>query len=262
MSGNVGAQYTPAAGWAQAVTYRRDILGETTWQGAVAAALGGDGSTAANGFWAALNIATTQRLPLLFFVEDNGYAISVPAEYQNARANIADALAAFAHLRLLQGDGTDPAEAAETIAAAVDYVRSGQGPCLLRLSVVRLSGHSFTDNQAYKTPEIRAAEAARDPLARLRAFRRELDWESLEKDVATELSIAFQAARESPEPNPASAVRFVFFEGSPQRVGGLLPEDAGLPANSSEEPDKAGPRLNLIDAVRRALDCELERNPR
>ena len=170
MSGNVGAQYSPAAGWAQAIVYRQTSLGQAEWRGAVAAALGGDGSTAANGFWAAINIASTLRLPMLFFIEDNGYAISVPGSAQNARANIAESLASFSNLIILQGDGTDPADAAAKIAAAVASVRAGQGPCLLRLSVVRLSGHSFTDNQAYKTPELRAAEEARDPLRHLRAF--------------------------------------------------------------------------------------------
>ncbi len=133
MSGDVGAQYSPAAGWAQAIQYRSRVLQEAGWQGAMAAALGGDGSTAANGFWAALNIATTLRLPMLFFIEDNAYAISVPSHLQNAQANIADSLASFPNLRVLQGDGTDPPDAAEKIAQAVDFVRAGQGPCLLRL---------------------------------------------------------------------------------------------------------------------------------
>ena len=70
-SGDVGAQYTPAAGWAQAIYYRRHVLDEPEWEGAIAVALGGDGSTAANGFWAALNIVTTLNLPMLFFIEDN-----------------------------------------------------------------------------------------------------------------------------------------------------------------------------------------------
>ena len=81
-SGDVGAQYTPAAGWAQAITYHRDILGETGWDGALAAAMGGEGSMASNGFWAALNIATTLGLPMLFFIEDNGFGISMPSPFK------------------------------------------------------------------------------------------------------------------------------------------------------------------------------------
>ena len=262
MSGDVGAQYSPAAGWAQAIQYRARVLEEPEWQGALAAAMGGEGSTAANGFWAALNIATPLRLPMLFFIEDNGYAISVPSHLQNAQSNIAASLSAFPNLHVLQGDGTDPADAAEKIAQAVDYVRGGHGPCLLRLSVVRLSGHSFTDNQAYKSAELRAGEEARDPLGRLRAFCHELDWPALERDVDREVRAALDAAQQQGEPDPAGATRHVFFEGLPPQVGGLLPEGAQLPPGSAEPEPAAGPRLNLLDAVRRTLEAELARNPR
>lgn len=262
MSGNVGAQYSPAAGWAQAIVYRSKILQDSAWDGAVAAALGGEGSTAANGFWAAINIATTLRLPMLFFIEDNGYAISVPGAFQNAHANIADSLASFSNLHLLQGDGTDPADAAQKIGAAVDYVRGGQGTCLLRLSVVRLSGHSFTDNQAYKSAEIRAAEAARDPLAHLRAYLPNLDWESLERAVDDEIAAGLEVAEAAPDPDPESATKHVFFEGVPQKVGGLLPEGAATSLGNSQIPAESGPRINMLDAIRRALDAELARNPR
>jgi len=74
-SGDVGAQYTPAAGWAQAITYHREVLKQAEWEGAVAVAMGGEGSTAANGFWAALNIVTTMRLPMIFSIENNNYGL-------------------------------------------------------------------------------------------------------------------------------------------------------------------------------------------
>ena len=74
-SGDVGAQYTPAAGWAQAITYHREVLKHAEWEGAVAVAMGGEGSTAANGFWAALNIVTTMRLPMIFSIENNNYGL-------------------------------------------------------------------------------------------------------------------------------------------------------------------------------------------
>src|SRR5215831_12717907 len=80
--GGVGAQYTPAAGWAQAIRYRHETLGDDTYSRSIAILLGGDASTATNGFWAALNIATTLGLPMLFYIEDNGFGISVPARLQ------------------------------------------------------------------------------------------------------------------------------------------------------------------------------------
>lgn len=262
MSGDVGAQYSPAAGWAQAIRYRAGALGEADWQGAMAAALGGDGSTAANGFWAALNIATTLRLPLLFFIEDNHYAISVPGHLQNAQANIAASLASFPDLHVLEGDGTDPPEAAARVAEAVDYVRGGAGACLLRLRVVRLSGHSFTDNQAYKSPELRRDEEARDPVRRLRDYLPDLDWPALEREVEEAVRAALQAALAQPEPDPSGAQRHVFYEGQTPQVGGLLPEAANLPPGSPQPEPPAGPRQNLLDSVRRTLEVELTANPR
>ncbi|MCC7359299.1 MAG: hypothetical protein IT317_07475 [Anaerolineales bacterium] len=263
MAGDVGAQYSPAAGWAQAITYHRDTLGDATWAGALATAHGGDGSTAANGFWAALNIATTQKLPLLFFIEDNGYAISVPGRLQNAQGNIAASLGGFADLRRIEGDGSDPAEAARCVAEAVEHVRAGQGACLLRLRVVRLCGHSFTDNQAYKSAQVRAAENARDPLMALRAYLPNLEWAALEHAVEQELRAALEAASRQAPPDPETAARHMFYEGRTPAVGGLLAAGIALPEGSGRpEGSATGPRLNMLDAIRRVLEAELALNPR
>ena len=94
MCGGVGAQYTPAAGWAQAIAYKHKVLGEGP-PDAIALVLGGDASCATGGFWSALTIATTQQLPLLIYIEDNGYGISVPSEYQTPGKDIAANLASF-----------------------------------------------------------------------------------------------------------------------------------------------------------------------
>jgi 2-oxoisovalerate dehydrogenase E1 component len=84
--GGVGTQYTPAVGWAQALRYRGVVLGDKECENSIAVAHGGDASTATNGFWAALNIVTTERLPLLFFIEDNGYGISVPSRQHRQKS--------------------------------------------------------------------------------------------------------------------------------------------------------------------------------
>ena len=86
-SGDVGAQYTPAAGWAQAIVYHQKQLKNPSWSQAISVAMGGDGSVASNGFWSALTIATTLKLPMLFYIEDNGYGISVPSKYQTPGPN-------------------------------------------------------------------------------------------------------------------------------------------------------------------------------
>ncbi len=267
-SGDVGAQYTPAAGWAQAILYRRRVLGEADWEGALAVALGGDGSVATNGFWSALTLATTLCLPMLFFVENNGYGISVPSYRQTPGGRIAPNLRSFKGLRIWEADGTDPAEVAEVLAEAIPYVRSGAGPALVEVLVPRLCGHSSADNQAYKSPEEREREQARDPLLRLRDFlrrRRILSrqaWEELEQAVEAEARAAVEAALAQPEPDPSTARRFLFFEpDSPQQVGGMLPEGVRLP-QGSPIPQPSGPRINMVEAIRRTLERELELNPR
>ena len=88
MCGGVGAQYTPIAGWAQAIEYHRTVLGDARYDSAIGVVLGGEASVAANGFWSALTIATTQRLPMLFYIEDNGYGISVPSSFQTPGGNM------------------------------------------------------------------------------------------------------------------------------------------------------------------------------
>ncbi|HEY4968741.1 MAG TPA: thiamine pyrophosphate-dependent enzyme, partial [Steroidobacteraceae bacterium] len=167
--GGVGTQYTPAVGWAQALHYRALVLGDPEYANSIAVAHGGDASTATNGFWAALNIVTTERLPFLFFIEDNGYGISVPSKQQTPGGNIAANLQSFRGLRVLDGDAADPMAVAALIESAVTGVRTGGGPALIRLTVPRLSGHSGQDTQTYKSAAEIAAEKARDPLVKLRA---------------------------------------------------------------------------------------------
>src|SRR5688500_16476928 len=135
MSGDVGSQYTPVAGWAQAITYHREVLGDDSYRGSIGVALGGEASVATNGFWSSLTIATTLRLPMLFYIEDNGLGISVRSEMQTPGGNIAANLGSFGNLFVREGDGTDPAEAARLLGVVVDHVRSGDGPALVRVTV-------------------------------------------------------------------------------------------------------------------------------
>jgi 2-oxoisovalerate dehydrogenase E1 component len=266
-SGDVGAQYTPAAGWAQAIRYRADQLQHRDWQGALAVALGGDGSVAANGFWAALNIVTTQQLPYLFFIEDNQYGISVPSSYQVPGGSVAANLAAYQNLAIHETDGSQPQSLWETIQSAVQHIRAGRGPVLLRVCVPRLRGHTFVDNQSYKSAEQLAHEALADPIPHLKNYllaNRILDehhWQALEDEVYAQLQTALAQAEAAPQPEPDSARRFLFYSDEPPLQGGLRPESA-LPLPDYTDPVPEGPRLNLIDAVRRTLETEMEKNPR
>ncbi len=258
MSGGVGAQYTPAAGWAQAIAYKAEVLGEGPAD-AIAVALGGDASCATGGFWSALTIATTQQLPLLIYIEDNGYGISVPSEYQTPGKDIAANLASFSGLTIFNGDGTDPAEAARLVREAVAHVRGNRAPALLRLTVPRLEGHSFQDTQGYKSEDEINAEWARDPLPRLKAHASDLDWTALEVDVAATVAAAVAEAESRGVSSPERVTDNVFYDGTPSVVGG----GAGLSldgATDAGRPD--GQRINMVTAIRRVLDQEIAANPR
>jgi 2-oxoisovalerate dehydrogenase E1 component len=266
MSGGVGAQYTPTAGWAQAIEYHRTVLGSEAHRDAIAVVLGGDASVAANGFWAALTIATTQKLPMLFYIEDNQYGISVPSTYQTPGGDIARNLSNFGNLHVLSGDGTEPAEAARLLKQATAHVRSRQGPCLLRLTVPRLQGHSFQDTQTYKSDEFVASEWTRDPLPKLRSYlvgplMDEAEWARLEREAEETAEHAREVAEARPVADPETVLRHVFYEGELQKVGGQWSHGYTPPA-STEEPRPEGQRINMVTAIRRTLDRELEINPR
>jgi 2-oxoisovalerate dehydrogenase E1 component len=270
--GGVGAQYTPAVGWAQALRYRLTQLGEQSCRGSIAVAHGGEASTATNGFWAALNIVTTERLPFLFFIEDNGYGISVSSQQQTPGGNVARNLQSFRGLRVLDGDGSDPLAAAALIKDAVAGVRSGEGPALIRLVVPRLSGHSGQDTQTYKSPAEIAAEIARDPLTKLREqlvphALSQADWDLEMSEARALVARTLADVERRAAPDPKRIRRYVFSETHPdgsldlQQQGGL--RCAGVePAAGSERAEPQGPRINLVTAVRRTLEHELATNPR
>jgi len=270
--GGVGTQYTPAVGWAQALRYRAAVLGDKECENSIAVAHGGDASTATNGFWAALNIATTARLPLLFFIEDNGYGISVPSRQQTPGGNIARNLEAFRGLRVLEGDASDPLAVAGLIADAVTGVRLGGGPALIRLLVPRLSGHSGQDTQTYKSADEIAAERERDPLAKLRAqlvpdVVSAADWDFEVAQGRHAVAEALAAVEGRSAPDPGRIRRYLFSESAAdgsidlQQQGGIRCEGV-VPSPGTVHPSPQGPRINLVTAVRRTLEHELAVNPR
>ena len=270
--GGVGAQYTPVAGWAQAIRYHGESLGDSSYDRSIALVLGGDASVATNGFWSSLTIATTLRLPMLFYIEDNGFGISVPSQMQTPGGNIAANLRSFKGLTIIEGDGSNPQETAHLTASAVTLVREERGPVLLRLSVPRLSGHSGQDTQAYKSPQIVSAERARDPLIALQHFMvpailSEAEWLQLASQARHDVAAAVADALARPEPDPKGLTRYVFSEMAEdgtlelQQQGGLAP--AGhryAPSSATAHPEAA--RINMMTAIRRTLDAELAANPR
>lgn len=273
MAGDVGSQYTPAAGSAQAIEYRRTQLEDKNYENAIAVVMGGEGSVATNGFWSALTIATTLKLPLLFFIEDNGYAISVTSDKQTPGGNIAKNLASFGNLAIIDKvDGTNPTKASPRIKEAVDFVRTNRMPLLIRVTVPRLNGHSGQDTQAYKPTEFLEYERANDPLKKLENYLvpnlfSESSWQDLRSEVESEVRSGLQRALNRADPDETKVQRHLFFEPSNdgksavQIMGGLAAEKHEFPT-SNGKPEPGAARINMVEAIRRTLEFELKTNPK
>jgi 2-oxoisovalerate dehydrogenase E1 component len=177
----------------------------------------GDGTTSEGEFWESLNTACGRRLPVLYVIEDNGYAISVPVEVQTAGGSISKLVTSFPHLAVFEVDGCDLLESYQVFGEAVAYVRAGSGPALVHAHVVRPYSHSLSDDERlYKTAAEREREAERDPLARAARLLRdhygvsqdELD--RLAAEVQAEVNEAAERALQAPQPAPARWADFIY----------------------------------------------------
>src|SRR5207249_1965791 len=161
----------------------------------------GEGATSGGEFWEGINTACLRHLPVLFLVEDNGYAISVPVEFQTAGGDISRLVRSFPGLLVETVDGTDFFSSHQTMRTAVEYVRGRKGPALVHAHVIRPYSHSLSDDEKlYKTAAERKAEAERDPLKRFAEFLRanrvaaEQDLNSLAAEVDREINEAADLA--------------------------------------------------------------------
>jgi 2-oxoisovalerate dehydrogenase E1 component alpha subunit len=207
----VGTQLIHAAGIALASRMR----GED----AVALTSIGEGGTSEGDFHEAVNFAATHRLAVLFVVENNGFAISVPWQKQMPTADVADRAAAYGIAGVVV-DGCDAIACYRTAREAVARARAGEGPTLIEAKVLRLTSHSSDDDQRrYRTPEAIEAERERDSLQVFRATLEELkvlsveDAESMRTEISREIDVATEEAEAAPLPDPATAMLHVYAEG-------------------------------------------------
>ena len=250
-SSATGTQFSQAAGCAEASLYGNAESGEVTLVAS------GEGATSEGEFWETLNAACLKRLPLVFLVEDNGYAISVPVEYQTAGGSVSQLAAGFPALHRQEFDGTDFLASYRAVETAVEYCRRGSGPALLHAHVIRPYSHSLSDDERlYKTPAERAAEALRDPLATFPRFLLDegvLDRETLDgiaHAIDAEIHDAAQRALGDEPPAPASALRHLYSE----TVDPTSEEFASQPRFQGE------PRT-MVDLINATLREEMRRNP-
>ena len=223
----------------------------------------GDGSAAEGEFWESINSAVNLKVPLVFLLQDNGYAISVPTEVQYPGANAAALLKGWeAHglLVLDEVDGLDPIASHAAMAQAVAYARERHGPALVRAKVSRPYSHSLSDDeQVYKTPAQRAEEARTDPLATYPARLLELGdltaagLEQLKAEIQAEVDLAWEAVLDSPPPDPGSSCLHLYSE----------TVDPTGPAFDTE--DRAGDQetgaKTMIDLINTTLRQEMTLNP-
>ncbi len=179
-----GTQFVQAVGTAEATLYyegrpkalaqaKNAPLGEQVRhdRDEIVYVSGGDGATSEGEFWESLNVACAKKLPLLYLIEDNGYAISVPIEVQTAGSSISKLVQNFPGLHVAECDGTDPLESYSACKEAVEYCRERRGPALVHAHVTRPYSHSLSDDEKlYKAPEEREEEARRDPISKFALF--------------------------------------------------------------------------------------------
>ena len=218
----------------------------------------GDGTTSEGEFWESLNTACGRRLPVLYMIEDNGYAISVPVEVQTAGGDIANLLERFPDLRIVRVDGTDFVASWNAVADALTWTRGRRGPALVHARVIRPYSHSLSDDERlYKTPAEREAESARDPLRKMReylvanGFASERDLSDLESEAERLVADAADQALAAPKPKPETAGLYVY---SP----------AVDPASDTfnREPAFEGKPDTMVAAINRTLKDEMTRDPR
>ena len=177
----------------------------------------GDGQTSGGEFWESLNTASNRRLPIVYLVEDNGYAISVPVEFQTPGGDIAGLVESFPGLKVIRVDGTDGIKSIRAMTDAVAHARKRSGPVLVRAQVTRPYSHSMSDDEStYRTAAEREAESLQDPLRRFAEFLRtenyasDEDLEALETDVDQIVQEATDLAVSAPKPDASTATLYVY----------------------------------------------------
>src|SRR5689334_628208 len=220
----------------------------------------GDGTTSEGEFWEALNTASNLKLPVVFLLEDNGYAISVPVEVQTAGGDASRLVENFPSLYVQRCDGTDPIESLETMRRAVDYARRREGPALVHARVIRPYSHSLSDDEKlYRPDEERASDAERDPVKRFGALLIDegvIDQGGLQRikdEVDREVNEAADIALASAQPLQETATQYIF---SPDV------DPTSKEFDTEDRVQLSGNAGTMVDLINRCLDTEMARDPR
>ncbi len=218
----------------------------------------GDGTTSQGEFWESLNTACNLELPVLYLIEDNQYAISVPVEVQTAGGSISALVRSFPNLHVREVDGCDPVASYRVLETAIDHCRAGRGPAFVHAHVIRPYSHSLSDDERmYKPDAQREEEAGRDPI---RTFPMMLEregiatgeeLEAMRNEIDAEIEAATDRALEAKQPEPETALDYVY---SPH----VDPTDESF----SSRPEFEGDPTTMVDLLNHCLSDEMERDPR
>ena len=263
-SSPTGTQYLQAVGCAEAA-YRAELIGDPArlidgyQPDAIVYVSSGDGTTSEGEFFESLNTACNLKLPVLYMVEDNGYAISVPIEVQTAGGSISKLVSGYPNLFIQEIDGTDPLESFEALQRAAAYCRERQGPALIHAHVIRPYSHSLSDDEKlYRASQERDAESLRDPIRKFAAYlvdeklATEDDLKRIYEEVDDEVNRAAEAAAAAPPPAKDTVTRYVY---SPDIDPTAAAFDTAAAAPASGDPK------TMLDLINACLLDEMTRNP-
>ena len=262
-SSPTGTQLLQAVGCAEAwLRYNRiDAIAEKPIHGdELVYVSAGDGTTSEGEFWEALNTASNLKLPVLFLIEDNKYAISVPVEVQTAGGSVSKLVRNFPGLLVEEVDGCDPVASYDVLLRASEYVRQRKGPALVHAHVTRPYSHSLSDDEVlYKPPKEREEEARRDCLTlfpkRLIAdgVAAEAEIEAIKRQVDEEVGVAADMALASPQPEPETALLYVY---SPDV------DPTSEQFETEDDPRFGGDPTTMVDLLNACMKDEMARDPR
>ncbi len=230
----------------------------------------GDGTTSEGEFWEALNTASNKRLPVIFCVQDNGYAISVPVEVQTSGGNISRIISGFPNFHFEEVDGTDPIPAYAAFQRAAEHCRGGQGPAFVHAHVIRPYSHSLSDDERlYRPDSERQADAARDPVHRLQMFLLregildENGINKMEKEAEEQLQLDTDRALEAAPPQPDTIYNFVYSPDlDPTSAAFATQPKAAAPETGPDGKRTAAANKTMADLINTTLRDEMRRDER
>jgi 2-oxoisovalerate dehydrogenase E1 component len=258
-SSPTGTQFLQAIGSAEA-TLRAKLLGITDGfeKDEVVLCTTGDGTTSEGEFWESLNNACNLKLPIVYLVEDNGYAISVPVEVNTAGGSISKLVAGFPNLLIQEVDGCDLLASHQVMQRAVEYARKRNGPALVHAHVIRPYSHSLSDDEVmYRPPEEREADAARDPVTHFpkwlvaEGYATDAEIATIQEEVDAEVLAATDAALAAEQPGPETIYNFVY---SPD----IDPTSEQF--DTEDDPQFSGNETTMVDLLNAAMKDEMRRD--